>query len=140
MSRKTRKGTGVGRGKPPRKTQFKKGQSGNPRGRPKGARNFATALNEEFGKKISVREDGVSKNITKQDALLKSLFAKGIQGDPRASQTLLNMMVRFAEQTNPEPDMTITESDIELLRKFLPYLTEVANRIGDPNADDDQSN
>jgi hypothetical protein len=34
----------VGYGKPPVQTRFRKGQSGNPKGRGKGSRNFATVF------------------------------------------------------------------------------------------------
>ena len=45
----------VGYGKPPIETRFKSGQSGNPRGRPKGAKNKTSripAKNEERLKKV----------------------------------------------------------------------------------------
>ncbi len=48
----------VGYGKPPQHTRFRKGQSGNPTGRPKGARNLKTELLEELQEQILVREGG----------------------------------------------------------------------------------
>jgi hypothetical protein len=120
----------VGRGKPPRKSQFKTGKSGNPKGRPKGARNVANVLNDELNRKIDIRENGVTKTISKHDALWKSIVAKALNGDLKAAQTIVAMNERHAARMPPEPDMTIEATDIELLLKYLPVLIEIANRNG----------
>jgi hypothetical protein len=60
----------VGYGNPPKATRFKPGHSGNPKGRPKGSRNLATDLAAELGEQITVREEGHSRRITKQRALI----------------------------------------------------------------------
>ena len=44
----------IGFGNPPKKSQFKKGQSGNPSGRPKGTRNFGTHLDEVLNTPITI--------------------------------------------------------------------------------------
>ena len=51
-----------GYGKPPRHSQFKKGQSGNPQGRPKGSRNFSTDLKETLEKLIRITDQGEAQN------------------------------------------------------------------------------
>ena len=38
----------IGYGRPPKHTQFKKGQSGNPEGRPKGIKSLSTELDDEL--------------------------------------------------------------------------------------------
>ena len=51
----------VGYGKPPKKTRFQNGHSGNPTGRPKGSRNFDKDLDDVLGSKITVTENGRKK-------------------------------------------------------------------------------
>ncbi len=63
----------VGYGKPPEHTRFKPGQSGNPRGRPKGTKNLKTDLIEELSEKIVVREGDQSQKVSKQRAVVKTL-------------------------------------------------------------------
>ncbi len=71
----------VGYGKPPKATQFKKGQSGNPKGRPKGSKNTATVANAVLNEKILITENGRQKVVTKREALLKQLVNRSVQGD-----------------------------------------------------------
>ncbi len=64
----------IGYGKPPEHTQFKKGQSGNSKGRPKGSKNLTADRTEELAEMIVVTEGGRRRPISKQRAMIKSLF------------------------------------------------------------------
>ena len=75
----------IGYCKPPRHSQFKKGQSGNPRGRPRGARGIKTDLREELSQRVRITENGRTLNLTKQQLVIKALVAKAAKGDPRAA-------------------------------------------------------
>ena len=79
----------VGFGKPPRRTRFKKGRSGNPKGRPRGSRTSLTLLEQALSEQVVVTENGQRKQITKGEAMLKQLVNKAASGDPRAMQMLL---------------------------------------------------
>jgi Family of unknown function (DUF5681) len=110
----------VGYGRPPKATQFKRGRSGNPKGRPKGSRNLATDLAAELGEPITVREEGRHRRVSKQRALIKSLMAKSLQGDVRAAAALLSLYARVITET-PE-DQPIESNELQVLRRFAPRL------------------
>src|SRR5271165_916150 len=98
----------VGYKKPPRHTQFKPGQSGNVKGRPKGAKNFATVFQEELCVPIEVTENGKRKRISKRQAIAKQHINKAVAGDPKAAAIVLNE-VRPHESPNqpPTPQMVM---------------------------------
>lgn len=98
----------VGWGKPPKSSQFGKGQSGNPKGRPKGAKNLKTDLEEELQQKIIVTERGRRKHVSKQRLMIKTLMAKGLAGDARSISVLLGLIARLSptgEQVLPLDDL-----------------------------------
>ena len=57
----------VGYKKPPLHSRFKKGQSGNPRGRPRGAKNFSSVLNDALNQPVFVTENGRRRKISKRE-------------------------------------------------------------------------
>jgi Family of unknown function (DUF5681) len=80
----------VGYRKPPRHGQFARGKSGNPKGRPRGSTNFATVIDRELRRRVTVNEEGRRKKITKREAVAKQLVNGAAKGDPKATSVLLN--------------------------------------------------
>jgi len=110
----------VGYKRPPVATRFKPGQSGNPKGRKKGVRNFKTDVRHELDEIITVHESGRPMKITKQRALVKALVAAAINGDMRATTALVSFCTKaFSEkeedQSVPQPD----PEDLEILDEFV---------------------
>src|SRR5262252_890816 len=112
----------VGYRKPPQATRFKPGQSGNPKGRPKASPNLATDLSTELGELITVREGGAARRVSKQRALIKSLMAKALQGDVRATTAVLALYARVISESPEEPNDPIEADELQVLRRFAPRL------------------
>ena len=93
----------VGYKKTPLETRFKKGQSGNPKGRPKGSKNLKTILKEVINEKVPVREDGKTRKITKLEAIIKQVVNKASTGDPRAIKQLMEFIREYlSEEQNAD--------------------------------------
>ena len=110
----------VGYKNPPHKNQFKPGQSGNPKGRPKSVKNLATDLEEELEQKITITEANKKQEVTKQRAMIKTMFAKALKGDARAANVLINLILGLehsrSEKQTPEK---LSENDQAILDAFL---------------------
>ena len=104
----------VGYGKPPKATQFKAGVSGNPKGRPKGSLNLATAVNRALSERIQVTENGRKCSMTKLDVAIKAMVNRAVKGDPRAMQQMLSLaplvgMEVAAQGQLPETDAAVLQ-------------------------------
>lgn len=73
----------VGYGKPPKHSQFKPGQSGNPRGRSKGARSLKVIAREVFLEKVLVRTADGERRIHKGELLVRKVVDSAIKGNAR---------------------------------------------------------
>ena len=75
----------VGFGKPPKSTQFKKGQSGNPRGRPKKlAPTVAGQVARLMGEQYSARVNGEVISMRGEEMIARRLMEKALKGDAKA--------------------------------------------------------
>lgn len=109
----------IGYRRPPKQTQFSKGASGNPAGRPKGSRNFATLLAQELNQKVVITENGRKRSMTRLQALAKKIVNSGLVGDGKALKLLLDAM-RAAGHINPnEAESLLPDNHEEILREFL---------------------
>jgi hypothetical protein len=110
----------VGYGKPPRHTRFTKGQSGNPRGRPPGAKNLKTLLSEALNEPVIVTENGGHRKITKREAIVTQLVNRSATADLRAVKILLDMLRDIegrTEAASPETP-TFTEADEKVFEQL----------------------
>ncbi len=108
----------VGRGKPPKHTQFRKGASGNPKGRPKGSKNLSTYFMEAAEKQILATIDGKSRRISMVQAITMQLATKAAAGDQPAINKFLDWMdeVETRAAAAKPAQFPLEERDVEVLR------------------------
>lgn len=137
----------VGHGRPPKGTRFRKGQSGNPKGRPKGSRNISTDAKEMLNQKVPIVVDGKRKKVTVQLANLMRLMEKALSGDIKAMTQVQALAERFNDDPDPVATGHISEPDQEILKRFLdknstPRMpdsadADAAKSVADQEQDDD---
>jgi hypothetical protein len=123
---KSESSSSVGYGNPPQTTRFKKGVSGNPKGRPRGSHNVASIFAKTLRQKVAVSEHGQRKTVTKLQAAVTQLVNKAASGDLRALQLLVNLAREAETSENATPmqrsmlgeiDRKVIES---IVRRFQP--------------------
>jgi hypothetical protein len=114
----------VGYARPPKASRFKRGQSGNPKGRPRGRCNLGTDLAAELNEHVTVREDGRARRVSKQRALIKSLMSKALGGDVRATTAFLALYARTITDIPEDHDDPIEQDELEIMHRFVPRIVK----------------
>ena len=126
----------VGYGKPPKKFQFKRGESGNPTGRPPGSKNRPAApaaydeplkalIREEAYRPITITDEAQARRMPIIQVALRSAFVNAAKGKARAQELLLRIVAAIERQDRKEAE--------ETLRFWLKYKDDWARRpVGKP--------
>ena len=112
----------VGYKRPPQETRFKEGQSGNPKGRPKGSINLLTLLNKVVNTPITLTDqNGRQIKITKKEAALLQAINKAAKGDLTALKLLLQPMLEAEKDAaeNKKRSQELSENDQFILTEFI---------------------
>ncbi len=110
----------VGYGKPPVEGRFRKGKSGNPKGRPKNTRNFKTDLEEVLDAKVTVTESGKPKKVSSQKAALLRLREQALAGNPRALDKLLDLAREAGEAREAaQGERTLKAYEADILDRYF---------------------
>lgn len=92
----------VGFKKTPRHTRFRKGQSGNPNGRPKGRKNYRTRFLEIINEKVTVNQNGRRRKLPKFDVAVRQAINQAVTGDPRGMKMLLELYRQFGRDSDDD--------------------------------------
>ena len=87
----------IGYKKPPQKSQFKKGKSGNPKGRPKKSEYlyFSDLCIEMLNEKITITENGTKKEILKKEAFVRALFNQCLSGKSAHAKLIMDILNKY---------------------------------------------
>jgi methionine synthase II (cobalamin-independent) len=108
---------------PPKQNRFKKGQSGNPKGRPKGSKNVATVLQKANRQVIKVTKGGRIKRMSLVEAIIQQLINKAASGDLKAIHEYLYCQRIFVVTEQ------ISESGPAFDEKDRPVLAGIFKRL-----------
>jgi len=120
MPREKRRDYEVGYRNPPHHTQFKKGQSGNPRGRPCGSKNLKTLVNEVLNELLTITENGRRRKITKREAIVRQVVDCSATPDLRAVRIVFDLLRDIEGKSEPashEPS-AFTAADEEVIEQL----------------------
>jgi uncharacterized protein DUF5681 len=124
----------VGYGRPPVHTRFKPGQSGNPKGRPRGSINLQTLLMKLALKKAAITENGRPRKISKLEVAYTQMVNKAAAGDIKSLLALVKLLEPRAPKTKKEIDQEeqqrmvakklteLSDEEMETLKKLLEKL------------------
>ncbi len=112
----------VGYARPPKAHRFKPGQSGNPKGRPKGAKGLNATVRKTMEQKIAVRSNGRTRKVSTFEALILKLREKALQGDGKAMDRLIALYraAAPAEDSDVVDEQHVSSAtDDAILARFL---------------------
>ena len=111
----------VGYGRPPRHTRFRKGQSGNPNGRPQGGANAKTIVSRAISEKVTIREGETERAVTKLEGMLQAHLIKAIKGDTRSASLVINLVTRLGllAETENKSFSALSEEDHAILDEYV---------------------
>lgn len=123
----------AGYGKPPKNGQFKKGKSGNPKGRPKDAKSLKTVVQKELAGKLEIKLHGKPKKVTKLEALVMKLMTDALNGQAKAQSEVLKLAGLYALEVadGPEASLPASEEDQAVIDAFVKRMMAVSKKGGE---------
>lgn len=106
----------VGRGRPPLHTQFKTGQSGNPRGRPKGRKSSAQILDELLSRKVKVGEGSSRRSMTMEEVMMRRICQRAANGELKYVEFVLRL--KQIQAVDIDDDVASSLADDQIIAAY----------------------
>ena len=122
---------GVGYKRAPKHARWKKSQSGNPKGRPKGIRNLSAALTKILNENVAIRRGTRTVVATKLEAAMRQLVDKAVAGDPRVLAHLLAEIHKKEARADADDDC-LDAADRDVIKALY---ARIAREVAAPKAE-----
>jgi hypothetical protein len=112
----------VGYGKPPLASRFKRGTSGNAKGRPKGSKNLKTLIRDAMTASISIQEGAKTKRVSRIEGVVLRQLQKALMGSDQAAMAVVKMALQlgFLEDSTDNFDaVALTMDDEQILSELI---------------------
>ena len=112
----------VGYGKPPVTSQFKPGQSGNAKGRPRGHKNLKTVIRQAMTARISIQEGSSSRQVSKLEGVVLRQLQSALKGDDRSAMAVMKIATQLGfldDALEASSETSLSESDERILQELV---------------------
>lgn len=120
----------VGYRRPPKQHQFKPGQSGNPKGRPKGAPTLQGVMAREATKLIKVKQGDNVVNVPKLEALARRVFNKALEGDLAAARMIFQLAAEPEAPAAAESVESFALPEDDVIKRMLKRFDHISLQSG----------
>jgi hypothetical protein len=113
--------SGVGYGQPPVASRFKPGTSGNPKGRPKGAKNLKTLIREAMTASIPIQEGEKTRRVTRLEGVVLRQIQSALRGNDKSAMAVLKMALQlgFLQDSSESGEINLSSEDERILDELL---------------------
>jgi hypothetical protein len=126
----------VGFGKPPERTRFKKGRSGNPKGRPRKKPDLYSELTKVLRENVTITVDGQQEKVTVQQALLRRLRDQALRGELWAQKLTQKVVAALPESESESRPVDLRGAAATYDRLMKEWAREKAGAGQDPEKGD----
>jgi Family of unknown function (DUF5681) len=111
----------VGYGRPPVASRFRPGKSGNPKGRPKGAKNLKSLIRDAMIAGIPIQEGERTRRVTRLEGVVLRQIQSALRGNDKSAMAVVKMALQlgFLQDSSDSGEISLSREDEQILNELL---------------------